>query len=310
MKSIEIISVNISEKKGEIKLPAEKTVLTKEGITGDAHAGKWHRQVSLLGVESIDKFSAITGRNYNYGEFAENITTKGLQLNSCKPGDIFKNSGVELMVTQIGKKCHGDGCAIFRESGACVMPKEGIFAKVITPGTLRAGDKLEYIQKVIKTGVITLSTRASEGIYEDLSGPEIISALDLFSKEKGFAISTEYRLIPDSKELLGISIKEMINSGVEIIITTGGTGIGPQDITPEVVISFIDKEIPGIMEYIRQKYGANKPNALLSRSVAGLAGDSLIFALPGSVKAAREYMSEICPLLEHMIYMKMGLDIH
>ena len=77
MKSIEIISVNISEQKGEIKLPSEKIILTKEGISGDAHAGKWHRQVSLLGVESIDRFSAITGRNYNCGEFAENITTKG-----------------------------------------------------------------------------------------------------------------------------------------------------------------------------------------------------------------------------------------
>ena len=141
MKSIEVISVNISEKKGEIKLPCEKIVLTMEGISKDAHSGKWHRQISLLGVESIDKFSSITGRDYNCGEFAENITTKGLQLNSCKPGDIFKNSEVELMVTQIGKKCHGDGCAIFRESGACVMPKEGIFAKVITTGTLKAGDR-------------------------------------------------------------------------------------------------------------------------------------------------------------------------
>jgi molybdenum cofactor synthesis domain-containing protein len=126
------------------------------------------------------------------------------------------------------------------------MPKEGIFAKVITPGTLRAGDRLEYIQKVIKTGVITLSTRASEGIYEDLSGPEIISALDLFSKEKGFAISTDYRLIPDSRELLGISIKEMINSGVDIIITTGGTGIGPQDITPEELILLLKRRFRGL----------------------------------------------------------------
>lgn len=310
MKGVEIISVNVSEKKGEIKIPAEKIILTKEGISGDAHAGKWHRQVSLLGVESIEKFSSITGRSYNSGEFAENITTKGLQLNSCKPGDIFKNSDVELMVTQIGKKCHGDGCAIFRESGACVMPKEGIFAKVISEGCLKAGDTLEYVPKVIKIGIITLSTRAFEGVYEDLSGPEIIGIINLFASEKGWQTTVGYRLLPDSKERLLSTLREMINEGTEIIITTGGTGIGPQDFTPEVIKSLLDKEIPGIMENIRQKYGATKSNALLSRSIAGLAGESLIFALPGSVKAVKEYMTEICPMLEHMIYMKMGLDNH
>lgn len=310
MKSVKIISVNISERKGEIKLPVEKIILTKEGISGDAHAGKWHRQISMLGVESIEKFSSITGRSYNSGEFAENITTKGFPLNNCKPGDVFKNGNIELLVTQIGKKCHGDGCAIFRESGTCIMPKEGIFAKVVTEGCLKAGDTLEYISKVMKIGVITLSTRASEGIYEDLSGPEIISIINLYTKAKGWQTSVDYRLLPDSKEGLLTTLKEMINTGTEIIITTGGTGIGPQDFTPEVIKPLLDKEIPGIMEYIRQKYGAAKPNALLSRSIAGLAGESLLFALPGSVKAVKEYMTEICPMLEHMINMKMGLDNH
>ena len=97
---------------------------------------------------------------------------------------------------------------------------------------------------------------------------------------------------------------------MDIIFTTGGTGIGPDDFTPEVVKPFLNKEIPGIMEYIRLKYGSIKPNALLSRSIAGLAKESLVFTMPGSKKAVTEYMSEITPMLEHLGYMKMGIDNH
>ena len=86
--------------------------------------------------------------------------------------------------------------------------------------------------------------------------------------------------------------------------------MGPSDITPEVVKPMLDYEIPGIMEYIRVKYGTNMPAALLSRGVAGVTGETFIFTLPGSVKAVREYMNEITPLMEHLFYMKMGLDTH
>ena len=310
MKSIEIISVNISEKKGEIKLPAEKTVLTKEGITGDAHAGKWHRQVSLLGVESIDRFSAITGRNYNCGEFAENITTEGLLLHECRPLDRFANDSVELEVTQIGKKCHGDNCSIFREVGNCVMPKEGIFARVIRNGELRAGDQLEYLPKIINIRVITLSDRASAGEYADKSGPQIRTlATNFFSGIKR-QTAIENLLIPDDPEQLTHEIRQAIVEGADVIFTTGGTGIGPRDITPETVRPMLDKEIPGIMELIRVKYGMEKPAALISRSIAGVSGKTLIYCLPGSVKAVTEYCNEILPTIEHSIYMLEGLDSH
>lgn len=310
MAQLDIISVNISEQKGEIKLPVSSIELTSLGVTNDAHSGKWHRQVSLLGSESFAKFSEITGKSFAWGEFAENITTSGLVLNNMRPGDILRNSAIELEVTQIGKKCHGDGCAIFRDTGACIMPKEGIFARVLKGGTLKAGDKLEYFRKTWKSGVITLSDRASEGVYADLSGPEIAGSLEEFFSKTGRINKTDYRLIPDDKLLLEDSLKELINSGCEIIFTTGGTGIGPRDFTPEVVRPLFDKEIPGIMDFIRMKYGALKPNALLSRSVAGVAGDSLIFVLPGSLKAVKEYISEIIPMLDHLIAMKSGLDNH
>ncbi len=116
--------------------------------------------------------------------------------------------------------------------------------------------------------------------------------------------------MPDDKNLLEKQIKEDIEQQTDIIITTGGTGISKRDITIEVIKPLLEKEIPGIMEYIRFKYGSEKPNALLSRSIAGVSNQSLIFALPGSVKAVNEYMNEIVKSLQHMIYMIYGLDIH
>ena len=128
-----VISVNISEKKGTIKHPVGSIELNEMGVLGDAHAGPWGRQVSLLAKESIEMFAKDAGRQIQNGEFAENITTDGLVLHHTKPLDRFRIGGTELEVTQIGKKCHGDNCAIFREVGNCVMPKEGIFCRVIKP---------------------------------------------------------------------------------------------------------------------------------------------------------------------------------
>jgi len=142
-----VLSVNISEKKGEIKNPVKEIVITEKGVENDAHAGDWHRQVSLLAKESIDKFEEVLGRKLNFGEFAENITTEGITLYTMKSGDKLKIADVEMEVTQIGKKCHGDGCAIFSQVGKCVMPKEGIFAKVLKTGTIKPGDEIVYISQ-------------------------------------------------------------------------------------------------------------------------------------------------------------------
>lgn len=140
-----VVSVNISEKKGTIKLPVDFIELSSTGVTNDAHAGKWHRQVSLLAKESNEKFALAAKREVAYGEFAENITTEGIVLYKTVPGDRLIIGETELEITQIGKKCHGDSCAIFREVGSCVMPKEGIFARVIKGGIIRPGDELIYI---------------------------------------------------------------------------------------------------------------------------------------------------------------------
>ena len=143
---ISVISVNISTEKGTIKTPVPEISINVKGVSGDAHAGDWHRQVSLLAKESIEKWENQACRKVNYGEFAENITTEGIVLYETTPGDRLIIGEVELEVTQIGKKCHGAGCAIFNEVGNCIMPKEGIFAKVIKTGSIKAGDEIKFLK--------------------------------------------------------------------------------------------------------------------------------------------------------------------
>ncbi len=300
---IKILSVNISKEKGTIKEPVESIHLSNIGVEGDAHSGSWHRQISLLAKESIDKFAFKAVRHIKNGEFAENITTQGLNLFNCQPFDRFKNENLEIEVTQIGKECHGDNCAIFKEIGNCVMPKEGIFARTIKGGELKAGDELEYIPKTFKIHVVTLSDRANKGEYKDKSGPHIQHLAKKFFNEKKLPVEFSYTLIPDDPTQLTRIIKEKTTEGVDVIFTTGGTGIGSKDFTPDAVKPLLHKEIPGIMEMVRVKYGAKKPNALLSRGIAGTKGKTLIYTLPGSMKAVNEYMEVILPTVWHSILM-------
>ncbi|MDD2732421.1 MAG: MOSC domain-containing protein [Desulfuromonadaceae bacterium] len=134
----QVLAVCISENKGERKKPVESVELRENhGIVGDAHAGDWHRQVSLLAQESIDKMRAL-GLDVNAGDFAENITTTGIDLVSLPIGSRLQIGETLLEVTQIGKECH-TRCAIFYQAGDCVMPKEGIFVKVLQGGTIVPG---------------------------------------------------------------------------------------------------------------------------------------------------------------------------
>jgi MOSC domain-containing protein YiiM len=136
-----VVAVCISEKKGERKKPVETVTLRENhGIVGDGHAGDWHRQVSLLAQESIDKMRKM-GLDVTAGDFAENITTSGIDLVALPIGSRIQVGETLLEVTQIGKECH-TRCAIYYQAGDCVMPKEGIFAKVITGGTIKPGDTI------------------------------------------------------------------------------------------------------------------------------------------------------------------------
>lgn len=136
-----VVAVCISEKRGTVKKPVEMIALKIDhGIVGDAHAGAWHRQVSLLANESVDRMRAM-GLELDAGVFAENILTEGIDLKNLPVGTNLRIGKVLLTVTQIGKECH-NGCEIRKKTGFCVMPTDGIFAKVLEEGTIRAGDEI------------------------------------------------------------------------------------------------------------------------------------------------------------------------
>jgi len=140
----EVLAVNISENKGERKKPVSQAELKEGyGMVGDAHAGEWHRQVSLLARESIERMRAM-GLDVESGDFAENITTKGIDLLSLPVGTRLSIGEATVEVTQIGKECHSR-CAIYNRAGDCVMPKEGIFVRVLKGGTVRPGERIEII---------------------------------------------------------------------------------------------------------------------------------------------------------------------
>lgn len=162
----------------------------------------------------------------------------------------------------------------------------------------------------ISIHVITLSDRASRGEYEDLSGPEIIRLCTGYFTEQQVVPRITYHLIPDDPEQLNNLITKAVSDSAHVVFTTGGTGLGPRDFTPDVIRKKLDKEIPGIMEMIRVKYGMEKPHALVSRAVAGVASQTLVYTLPGSVKAVREYCKEILPTTLHSIKMVYGVDDH
>jgi len=141
-----VISVNVSDNKGEKKHNVERCLLREgHGLETDAHAGPWHRQVSLLAAESIEKIRQM-GLDVKPGDFAENVTTQGVELSSLPLGTRLLIGGKVLMrVTQIGKECH-ERCAIFRQVGDCVMPREGIFTEVLTGGEVKVGDEIEVLE--------------------------------------------------------------------------------------------------------------------------------------------------------------------
>ena len=142
----EVVSVNISEQKGTVKREVPEIQLKlRHGIVGDAHAGDWHRQISLLAEESVDTMRALLP-GLRPGAFAENVNTRGIDLKSLPIGTRLRLGETVVEVTQIGKECH-NACEIKKTTGKCVMPTEGIFAVVVKEGTVRKGDPIEILKE-------------------------------------------------------------------------------------------------------------------------------------------------------------------
>ena len=176
--------------------------------------------------------------------------------------------------------------------------------------TFYLGQKLSHIPKVFQVCVVTLSDRAHRGICEDKSGPAIVKLIAGYFESKNKKVQISSIIIPDNVDELSLILEECKHDKTDVLFTTGGTGIGQRDITVETVMTHIDKEIPGIMEMIRHKYGAQNPYALLSRSIAGTMNQTLVYTLPESTQAVNEYLQEIFLTLDHLLYMIHGMDIH
>ena len=290
-----VIAVCISEEKGTVKHDVGKaTIVDGYGLEDDAHGGPWHRQVSLLSEESIQKM-ADKGLNVFPGIFAENITVRGIDLPKLPVG-IWLWVGKEaiLEITQIGKECH-TGCAVFQQVGQCVMPKEGVFAKVIRGGEVKRGDIIR-VGFPVCAAILTISDSGSRGERPDISGDVIEDAV----KYIGTVIARG--IVPDDYDTIMNELKRMADHvQADLILTTGGTGLGPRDVTPEATEAVIDKAAPGIPYAMLQSGLAKTPHAMLSRATAGVRGKTLIINLPGSPKAVKEGLDSILPALSHAV---------
>lgn len=271
------------------------------GMEGDAHGGNWHRQVSLLSAERVAEFNA-RGAGVNSGDFGENMVVEGFDFRAMPVGTRLRCGSVLLEITQIGKECHSH-CAIYQRMGDCIMPREGVFAKVLTPGSISAGDEMTMVQRTApqpyQAAVITLSDKGSRGEREDTSGPAIVERLS----REGYQI-VEAILLSDDQEELEQQLRRLCDQRQpDLILTTGGTGFSPRDHAPEATLAVADRMAPGIAEAIRAHSLSITPRAMLSRGAAVLRGRTLIINLPGSKKAVLESMDCFLETLPH------GLDV-
>ena len=291
-----LLAICTSPKRGTVKTEVPSAVLTPEwGIVEDAHGGNWHRQVSMLSAEKIEAFRKKIW--VDYGAFGENLPVTSR----------FAIGDVVLEMTQIGKECHND-CVIKQQTGECIMPHEGVFARVLTGGEIHVGDEVTLLPALenppLRAAVITLSDKGSRGEREDKSGPLIAQMLTA----AGYVVE-ETMILPDEAKALKTQLIRMADGHqVNLVLTTGGTGFSPRDITPEATCAVADRNAPGIAEAMRYHSLSITPRGMLSRGVSVLRGKTLIVNLPGSPKAVQENLEYILPSLEHGVRIAAGLD--
>ena len=291
-----IIAVCLSKAKGVRKCDeGAGCLIANYGLAGDAHAAADNnRQVSLLALESITKMR-LQGLDVGPGDFAENLTTEGLELHTLPLGTRLR-LGSEAVgeISQIGKECH-NRCAIYEQAGDCVMPREGIFIKVLQGGNIKNGDPISVDNAIISVGIIIASDAGALGLREDKSGPVAAETLRNIG-----ALTLETVIVADEIEQLKQTMLRMSGeNGYDLIVVSGGTGFSPRDITPEATLAVIERQAPGLAEVMRAASLSKSPHAMLSRAVAGIRGKSLIINLPGSPKAVRECLEAIMPALPH-----------
>ncbi|MHC4715798.1 MAG: molybdenum cofactor synthesis domain-containing protein [Planctomycetota bacterium] len=295
-------AISVSEGKGERKRPVEPAVFVADhGIESDGHAGPWHRQVSLLAAEDVETVRQAGLPDLKPGDFAENVILEGIDLAALGLGSRLRVGGdVVLSMTQIGKVCHTP-CRIYHLTGDCIMPRMGLFARVEAGGTVRPGDAAEVIEAVpretFQAVVLTISDRCSRGQAEDTAGPAVAEQLT------GAPVAAHvYRtaILPDDREAIAERLRHYCDGhSIDLVVTVGGTGFSPRDVTPEATRSVVERPAPGLDEAMRAASMAQTAHAMLSRAACGIRAATLIVNLPGSPRAATENLAAILPALPH-----------
>jgi len=299
----QVEAICVSEKKGERKRPVDSARFQAgHGIEGDAHAGPWHRQVSLLAAEDIDQVRSRGIPDLSPGDFAENVVISGLDFSSFGVGTRMQlGEEVVLRITQIGKTCHSP-CRIYELTGDCIMPRRGLFARVESGGQVRVGDGVEVLERVsrdrIQAVVLTISDRCSRGEAEDTAGPAVAREL----KRSLQAHIYRVEVLPDEATRIAKRLRHYCNGhSIDLVLTVGGTGFTPRDVTPEATREVVERFTPGLDEAMRATSMSKTPHAMLSRGCSGIRGSTLIVNLPGSERAAMENLEAILAALPHGI---------
>lgn len=300
-----VIAICTSPARGTQKHQVPAARFTVEwGIEGDAHGGGWHRQVSLLSADKIAAFNA-RGANVQPGAFGENLVVEGFDFRALPVGTLLRCGDVLLEMTQIGKECHSH-CEIFKRMGECIMPTQGVFARVLEPGEIRVGDEMEIQPRTEprpwQAAVITLSDKGAKGERRDESGPAIAKRLT----EAGYEVVEQLLLADEAAPLKAQFMRLADQRQLDLILTTGGTGFGPRDITPEATLAVAHRNAPGIAEAMRAASLAITPRAMLSRAASVIRGKTLIINLPGSPKACMECMDVFLDTIPHAMGLLRG----
>lgn len=309
MESPSVLHVCTSVKKGTPKRAVPSIELRVDhGVTGDAHGGNWHRQVSLLDNAEIDTMRA-RGLDLKPGAFGENMVVRGLDLGALGLGSRLTIGPAELELTQIGKVCH-HRCAIYHRTGDCIMPRAGVFARVLRGGEVRPETPVRVSRHVgadtIQAAVITVSDRCAAGTAVDTAGPAVARIVERHLD--GHIAARE--IVPDERNALEKLLRDYADRSYDLIITVGGTGFGPRDVTPEATKAVIEREAPGLAEVMRAASLRVTPHAMLQRGLCGMRRRTLIVNLPGSEIAAVDNLTAVLTALPHAVNLLRGHTEH
>lgn len=291
--------VCVSDRPGLKHLAQRASLIPGLGIDGDWHAGQGHRPVSLLAEEDLH---SLTNGKWRPGTYSENIICRDLPLATLGVGTRLRlGNNVILTISQIGKHFHQPE-RVERISGEYLMAHAGVFATVEEAGEISPGDTIEVIEEVPRSipqaVIITVSDRCFRGETVDTAGPAVA---DLLRHELQAHIQ-HIDLVPDEKD----AISEMLQCycdqySIDLLVTAGGTGPAPRDITPEATSAVVERPTPGFDEAMRQASLAKTPTAILSRGTSGIRGSTFIINLPGSERGAVENLEAIIKALPHGI---------